>query len=131
LSFEAFLRTSPKSDPDGEDFAVLPEDPTDLFARGGTLRLNESVRRGSFSTPFIREQMGDEMVPASHQEDTVELLGAWFMGEPRLLLVDAELENLIKLLDEKLKVATLDRDFAEPVLNLLNHGVVIWTPDLR
>lgn len=131
LSFEAFLRTSPKSDPDAEDFAVLPDDPTDLFARGGTLRLNESVRRGSFSTAFIREQMGEEMVPASHQEDTVELLGAWFMGEPRLLLVDAELERLIKLLDEKLKVATLDRDFAEPVLNLLNHGVVIWTPDLR
>jgi len=131
LGFEAFLRASPKSDPDAEDFAVLPEDQADLFTRGGTLRLNESVRRGEFAASFIQEQMGEEMVPPSYEEDTVVLLGAWFMGEPRLLLVDAELEQLIKLLNEDLSVAALDRDFAEPVLNLLNHGVVIWTPALR
>lgn len=131
LSFEAFLRTSPKSDPDAEDFAVLPEDQADLFARGGRLRLNESVRQGTFSREFILEQMGEEILPPGYEEDSVVLLGGWFMGEPRLLLLDEDLEKLLALFDGDLQVASLERMFAEPILNLLNHGMVVWTPDLR
>ncbi|MBT6178755.1 MAG: hypothetical protein HOI23_16020 [Deltaproteobacteria bacterium] len=131
LGFEAFLKTSPKSDPDAEDFAVLPEDQADLFARGGVLRLNESLRRGTFPAGFIREQMGEEMVPESSEDESVTLLGGWFMGEPRLLLIDDELEKLIRLFDQPVGVGTLERVYADPILNLLNHGMVVWIPDLR
>ncbi len=131
LRFEAFLRAEPKSDPDAEDFSVLPESVDDLWSRGGSLRLNTTIKYQTFSVPFIRKQLGDAFLDGAVDSGEVTLLRGWFMGEPRIVVLEPVVNDLLEQIGTGRMLAEIEPTTSESLVSLLEHGCVIWSPAAR
>ena len=118
LCFEAAMQAPPRRDEEAELFGALPEEGTDL-GEDGVLRRNETARVLQVSPEVAGALLGRE-------GEEVRVLGAWFHGTPRLVVVQGEVEEALEALER----GRVPRR-GEGLESLLAHGLVVWLPRPR
>jgi hypothetical protein len=123
FSMRAWCLNEPRRDREAEDFAVVPESPQALLA-DGTLRLNQTTRRGRFSTDALRE-----LPEFGGTEGKIEIAGWYWHGDLRVLAVDEAMQQILALSEGEFAnredwIITHWDDIA----GLCEVGLVIWQP---
>ena len=115
--FEAWLRDPPATDLDAERFGALPEDPAQ-----GSVRVNLSLRRGSFPRPAVDHVLGE---PSESDADVLALVAVRWNGEPRVLEETPEIRAALEAAEQgRLEPGEVGDA-------LLERGFVVWFPAPR
>ena len=115
--FEAWLREPPATDLDAERFGALPEaTPTE-----GTVRVNLTLRRGTFERAAVDRVLGDT---SESPDVSVPLVAIRWDGEPRVLEETPEIAAALAAAGSgRLEGAVTEA--------LLERGFVVWFPTPR
>ena len=120
IALEAWLRARPVIDLDAERFAAIPDGTPD----DGTLRVNATLRTGTFSASALRTVLdwSDDEIDG----DVVELAAVHWGGEPRAFALGDEPRRV-------LDAATHGRWAGDPDARaaLLLCGALVWLPHPR
>ena len=124
--FEAWAMDLPRKDEEAELFGALPANIDEFVARPACLRLNDTLRRGSFAWRAAAKIIAPGALPGG---ETVDLVRIFMRGELRIVVDDPRCASILDSVGSNTdpREWVEDCDF-ETLGGLLQNGFIVWLP---
>lgn len=127
LRFEAFLFDDPRRDAEAELFAVIPDSIDVVRKQKGTLRRQKTFRRMACPGHIAHVVLGGV------EEESIPLVAVIHEGEPSLLWLSKEMEEIVGAVEalEKGEQSALDQlnaSHKEALEVLFENAFIVWLP---
>lgn len=124
--FEAWAMDLPRKDEEAELFGALPGNIDEFIARPACLRLNSTLRRGSFAWRAAAKIISPGALPEGEQ---VELARIFMRGELRIIVDDPATKAILDAIAEATPPIEWVEDCdLESLGGLLQNGFIVWLP---
>jgi hypothetical protein len=124
--FEAWAMDLPRKDEEAELFGALPANIDEFIARPAHLRLNETLRRGSFAWRAAAKIIDPSVLP---EGATVDLARIFMRGELRIIVDDPASSAILDAVDARQPPQEWVEDSdLETLGGLLQNGFIVWLP---